>query len=335
MRRKRLRGEGDFFAHVTSRVVDRQYLFGAAEKDYFTQLVRKQSRFTGIGIVTSSCLSNYFHLLLFQRDACGLQSLKWPELRDRLSAIYSEKRVQSFENEYNNLVKIGDPELLEAFFNRFQKRMNDISEFVKEVKQKFTQWYNLRKGRKGTLWEGRFKSVLVQGAQQTLMVMAAYIDLNPVRAGIVSRVEDYKWCGYTAAVGGDEDAQRGLGLMLDQSHNISGQDFEKQWSETAKLYRLWFYHQGREVKGDACQGARDKKGFSDEAVERVISNDGLLEKQEMLNCRVAELSESRAFGSKEFVDGVYRYNKSIPGTTSHRNPVKRMAGSQWSGYRVM
>jgi hypothetical protein len=52
----------------------------------------------------------------------------------------------------------------------------------------------------GTLWEGRFKSVLVEGTGQTLSTMAAYIDLNPVRAGIVKDPADYRWSGYAEAV---------------------------------------------------------------------------------------------------------------------------------------
>ena len=56
---------------------------------------------------------------------------------------------------------------------------------MKLLKQRFTQWFNRQRGRKGTLWEERFKSVLVEGTGEVLATMAAYIDLNPVRAGIV------------------------------------------------------------------------------------------------------------------------------------------------------
>jgi hypothetical protein len=77
--------------------------------------------------------------------------------------------------------------------------MYDLSEFMKGVKQRFTQWYNREHGRTGTLWEGRFKSVLVEGGFAA-RVVAAYIDLNPVRAGMVSRPEDYRWSSYGVAM---------------------------------------------------------------------------------------------------------------------------------------
>ena len=64
-------------------------------------------------------------------------------------------------------------------------RLYDLSAFVGEIKQRFSQWYNLRSERKGPLWEDRFKSVLVQGEPGVLATVAAYIDLNAVRAGIV------------------------------------------------------------------------------------------------------------------------------------------------------
>ena len=49
------------------------------------------------------------------------------------------------------------------YLDQFYQRMWDVSEFIKLLKQRFTQWYNRRMNRKGTLWEDRFKSVLVDG----------------------------------------------------------------------------------------------------------------------------------------------------------------------------
>lgn len=63
--------------------------------------------------------------------------------------------------------------------------MYNVSQFMKTLKQQVTQSYNRRHGRKGTLWEERFKSLLVQGRMGTLGAVASYIDLNAVRAGVV------------------------------------------------------------------------------------------------------------------------------------------------------
>ena len=65
----------------------------------------------------------------------------------------------------------------------YRRRMNDISIFIKELKGRFAQWFNRRHGRYGALWAERFKSLLLEGGQAVATV-AAYIDLNPVRAAL-------------------------------------------------------------------------------------------------------------------------------------------------------
>jgi hypothetical protein len=122
--------------------------------------------------------------------------------------------------------------------------MGDVSIFMKELKQRFSSWYNRRRGRRGTLWEERYKSLLVEGEEKTLMTMAAYIDLSTFRVGMVDRVEDYRWCGYASAVAGNSWARTVLGRILRNSPHVSGEDFEEDWEATAPIYRLWPYDQG-------------------------------------------------------------------------------------------
>ncbi len=61
-----------------------------------------------------------------------------------------------------------------------------------------------------TLWEDRFRSVLVERKGQALRAMAAYIDLNPVRAKICDDPKDYRWCGYAEAVAGGKEAREAV-----------------------------------------------------------------------------------------------------------------------------
>jgi hypothetical protein len=70
--------------------------------------------------------------------------------------------------------------------------MSSLSEFVREIKVGFARYYNRKHNRRGYLWGDRFKSVIVDKGE-TLINCLAYIDLNPLRAGIVSRPEDYRW----------------------------------------------------------------------------------------------------------------------------------------------
>ncbi len=74
----------------------------------------------------------------------------------------------------------------------FRMKWGNLSEYVKERKQTFSRFYNRRHDRKGFFWSDRFKSVLVDEGE-TLINCLAYIDLNPVRAGIVEKPEEYRW----------------------------------------------------------------------------------------------------------------------------------------------
>jgi putative transposase len=77
--------------------------------------------------------------------------------------------------------------------------MNDISIFFKELKGRFAQWYNRRHRRYGALWAERFKSLLLEGGRAVATV-AAYIDLNPVRAALCADPKDYRYGSYAEAL---------------------------------------------------------------------------------------------------------------------------------------
>ena len=84
---------------------------------------------------------------------------------------------------------------------------------MKELKERFSRWYNKHYSRRGTLWMDRFKSVAVENGV-ALRTMAAYIDLNPVRAGLVEDPKDYHWSGYGGGGEGGEGCAAGAGAGL-------------------------------------------------------------------------------------------------------------------------
>jgi hypothetical protein len=94
-----------------------------------------------------------------------------------------------------------------------RSRMHDLSVFMKLLKQRFTMWHNNEHGTRGTIWTERFKSVLVEsrdGAHNPLEIVAAYIDLNPVRAGVAVEAKDYPYSGAGSAAKGNADSKQGL-----------------------------------------------------------------------------------------------------------------------------
>lgn len=71
---------------------------------------------------------------------------------------------------------------------------------MKHLGQRYVQYVNRTYGRSGTLWEGRFRSSLVQDAVY-LLVCHRYIELNPVRAGMVPEPAAYAWSSHRANAG--------------------------------------------------------------------------------------------------------------------------------------
>lgn len=79
-----------------------------------------------------------------------------------------------------------------------------IPGMMQSVGRRYVRYFNQRQGRTGTLWEGRYKSTLIQ-AERHLLACMVYIDLNPVRAGIASDPADYRWSSYGHYVGRRSD----------------------------------------------------------------------------------------------------------------------------------
>jgi putative transposase len=71
---------------------------------------------------------------------------------------------------------------------------------MQAVGRSYVRAYNNRHGRTGTLWEGRYRSTLVQ-AERYLLACMVYIDLNPVRAGMVPEPADYAWSSHAHYIG--------------------------------------------------------------------------------------------------------------------------------------
>ena len=77
----------------------------------------------------------------------------------------------------------------------YEKRENGISNYMRRLLNSYTRYFNEKIKRKGPLWEGRFKKVLVTSDEQ-LLHLTRYVHLNPVSAGIVEKPEDWPYSSY-------------------------------------------------------------------------------------------------------------------------------------------
>ena len=304
--------------HCISRVVDRRFIFGPGEKERFVELMREYEQFCGVQVLTYCLMSNHFHILVeVPKRPETLPTAE--EVLERLrglsgAAITAEKAEQMLAMFAQAQDAQGAAEYLEQFY----QRMWDVSEFIKLIKQRFSQWYNRQMKRKGTLWEERFKSVLVEGEGDSLGTMAAYIDLNPVRAGLVSDPAEYRWSGYGEAMSGRRRAKEGIQRL----YGLTVGQLEVNRTESLQAYRVRIFahgEAGREGTDETGQPLR--RGLDHEAVVRMLLQKGRIGIDEYLQCRVRYFSDGVALGSREFVDAMFqrfRDHFSIQRTTGAR-----------------
>ncbi len=79
-----------------------------------------------------------------------------------------------------------------------------IPQMMQAVGRRYVRYFNQRQARTGTLWEGRYKSTLIQ-AERHLLTCMTYIDLNPVRAAMVVEPAEYVWSSHAHYVGRRND----------------------------------------------------------------------------------------------------------------------------------
>ena len=283
-----------------SRTAGGEFLFGPEEKEGLRKLIWKMAQFFGVKVLTYCVMDNHFHILVRVKDRQKFGRKFYGEkgeehLLKHLKSMYSRAFLEKLKTEIESLRALGLEKDVEALLDQFRNRFCDLSVYMKEVKERFSRWYNKKHSRTGTLWQGRFKSVLVEDGE-ALQTMSSYIDLNPVRAGIVKDSKDYRWCAYAEAVAGSSRAGRGLCDVLDVPTDT--------FSENQHTYRSWLCTDGLEVienKAPNEQGKVKRKGMSEANVDKVIKLGGKLSRHELLLSKVKYFSDGIVIGSQSFI----------------------------------
>jgi hypothetical protein len=200
---------------------------------------------------------------------------------------------------------------MEELYNKtiqgFLDRLCSLEHFMKELKERFSRWFNKRHGRRGTLWQDRYRSVLVEDGE-ALQTMAAYIDLNPVRAGLAEDPKDYRWCGYAEALGGSKRARRAVCQIL----GIKVADWG---SAGQRAYRRLLLGQGKASGEEATErakkrGRRVRRGMSRAEALAEWREGKSLSKAALLRCRVRYFTDGLVLGSREFVEKAFEEKRS-------------------------
>lgn len=322
-------GESGRFFHCVSRVVNRDFVFEVPEREKFAEILRAVETFSGVRVLTWTILSNHFHVLLEIPEKPKDFDISDQEFWRRIEALYSKEEIleicgtfRSFREEIGGAT--GEI-MARDYRQRFLDRMLDLSEYMKTLKQRFTMWFNRRHERVGTLWESRFKSVLVSGDAMTLSKVAAYVDLNAVRAGLVLDPKDYRWCGYAEALGTASKeiyarARSSLFSVIGIDASTDAKDSKSEWQRALAEYRKLLFGMGDET-------FTKKGGFTEEEVRAVLDAGGKLSEAQLLRCRVRYFTDGLVIGSKAFVE---EYFASRPGAfgPTRRTGARSIRGAE-------
>jgi REP element-mobilizing transposase RayT len=345
--------------HCISRVVDRRFAFGQDEKEKLHTFMRMYENFSGNRVLSYCFMCNHIHLLveITPQPAAGLTDeellgrLKWIQTEAQV-ALVAKELVEARRVVAEGRAKEGEA-YVQAIHERFTWRMHDLSQFMQGFLQRYTQWHNGKTKRKGHLWEDRFKSVIVEDGIAA-KTMAAYIDLNPVRAGMVKNPEDYRWSSYGEAIGGGtkgngKKARAGLVRAM-RAHKGVAADAAFWKDDVALEYRkILLAGAGERVEERVDQSGAMKrivkrKGLGKEQLD--AEKQRLMEAEEkrmgelpfgrMLRCRVRYFTDGAVIGSRAFVNAAFasardRFGpKRKDGARKLRGDGSAAAGMLWS-----
>ncbi len=280
--------------HVVSRSALPGLPIKAADKDYLLYLIRRLARLYFVDVLGFCLMGNHMHLVV---RVYPVSDLSDHELRRRYKAYHG-----------------GDQEIAKELMDHYRTRMTSLGALIKDIKQGFTRFYNKKYNRRGYFWGERFKSMIVQDGR-TLVNLLAYVDLNPIRAGIVTKPEEYRWCslGYHLQTG-NKGGLLAVGFGL------------QEWSESdpgeiVRQYRRFVYETGAV---DAGKGAViDQKVLDRERKRKYV-----ISRADRFRYRSRYFTDAGIIGSKEFVGEVFDRVKHLLGSKDQRKftPVSGIEG---------
>ena len=226
---------------------------------------------------------------------------------------FSDEEIQKrFETHYGD-----SREFTHGQIPYLREKLSSLSEFIREIKVSFARFYNRRNNRRGYFWGDRFKSVIVEKGG-TLINCLAYIDLNPLRAVLVKRPEEYRWNSL------------GYHVQTNNRDNFLSTDFGlkefnvKNKKERVRRYRRYVYETGsvnQPEKGNI-------KIIEVKVLEKERRREFELSRSDRFRYRTRYFTDSGIIGSKEFVAQNYQRFKHLFFSKHEKKPkpIKGLEG---------
>ena len=274
--------------HVISRTALDGFPLKDVEKDFLLDLLKKISSLYFTEILGFCLMGNHFHLLVKM----------FPE--DQITDEDLQKRFEKF---------YGDSRSFAGQIPYLREKLSNLSEFMREIKVGFARYYNRRHNRRGYFWGDRFKSVIVDKGE-TLVNCLAYIDLNPLRAGLVNRPEEYRWnsLGYHIQTENkDQFLSTDFGL---KEFNVRSK------KERIRRYRRYVYEAGAINRPDKMQA----KVIGDKVIAKERKKEFEINRASRFRYRTRYFTDSGIIGTKEFVSSNYQRFKHLFHSKHEKKP---------------
>ncbi len=258
--------------HLRSRTALDGHPLGDPEKEFFVQMLHRVRAAYFVDILGFCCMGDHFHLLVRMHpdSAYGDEAI-----RCRFQAVHGRGRL-----------------LTDGQIPFYRRKWSSLSELMREIKLGCSRFYNRRHGRQGYFWRDRFKNVVVEDGN-TLINCLAYIDLNPVRAGLVEKPEDYRW----SAIGHHVQTGNRSGLLsLDLGlREFGGLDD----GERLRRYRRFLY------QAAALDGG-EGPALNEDLLEKERQREFRLPAGRRLLYRTRHFTDSGIIGTRDYVCCTYR-----------------------------
>ncbi len=286
----------DAWYHLHCRVSGRRGEFPLADAAPTRRLIETIEHFSRIYFcdVAAFCvMGNHYHLVVkFE----GERTVDREELRARTRIMYPGTAAQAQIELWS-----------EHQWEHYRKRLFDVAEFMRNVQMAYARWYNRFYERHGRFWADRYKSVIL-GDEAAVLDCILYVELNPVRAGLVERPEEWRGSSiYLREIARDD-------WLMPLTRVFNEPNRKKALAE----FRERLYYRGavptREGQAAISQEVLDRE------IVRGFSSSGLYRR------RLRYFVDGLAVGTEEFIrdqiermreDGRYRRRK---------NPIPQLGG---------
>ena len=190
-RTRRFKREQDTYYHLMSRTNAKAHLFDDGPlKDDIADLLLRSAEFSGVDLLAWCLMNNHFHLVC--RAGIPEGPVPESEVLRRVAILKGREFADRLGAHWSRLHALNRTAELETELARWRRRMHDVSEFIKTFKELVNIRFKRDNDYVGSIWSGRFTSTVIQDGEY-LRTCIRYVELNPVRAHLVTSAADYVW----------------------------------------------------------------------------------------------------------------------------------------------